>query len=109
MDDTHSAPVNLQPLAEIDQVVHGSARLMILCYLYVVESVDYVLLAQLTGLSWGNLSTHLSKLEQAGYVDIEKGYRDRKPRSVVHLTDAGRVAFREYKSKMQRVLDDLPD
>jgi DNA-binding transcriptional ArsR family regulator len=58
----------LHPLADIDQVIHASARLMVLTYLYVVESADYVFLLRLTGLSWGNLSTHLTKLEEAGYI-----------------------------------------
>jgi DNA-binding MarR family transcriptional regulator len=109
VSDAQSLPASLQPLADIDQVVHASARLMILSYLYVVDSVDYVFLVRLTGLTWGNLSTHLTRLEQAGYVEIAKEFRDKKPHSVVHLTDAGRAAFREYKKSMQQVLDDLPD
>ncbi len=107
--DTPTASVDLQPLADIDQIVHASARLMILSYLYVVDSVDYVFLVRLTGLTWGNLSTHLTKLEQAGYVEIAKEFRGKKPHSVIHLTDAGRAAFRVYKKSMQQVLDDLPD
>ena len=102
-------PDGLHPLADIDQVIHASARLMILTYLYVVESVDYVFLKNQTGLSWGNLSTHLNNLEEAGYVTIEKGYKGKKPHSMIQLTDQGRVAFRNYKNSMQQVLDDLPD
>lgn len=100
---------HLHPLAEIDQVIHASARLMILTYLYVVESADYVFLMRLTGLTWGNISTHLTKLEQAGYVVIEKEFRGKKPHSVIRLTGEGREAFRQYKLSMQQVLDDLPD
>jgi DNA-binding MarR family transcriptional regulator len=108
-NDSQVAFANVTPLADIDQLVHASARLMILSYLYVVDSVDYVFLVRLTGLTWGNLATHLTKLEHAGYVEIAKGYRGKKPHSVIHMTDAGREAFREYKRKMQKVLDDLPD
>lgn len=82
---------------------------MILTYLYVVESADYVFLMRLTGLTWGNISTHLTKLEQAGYVVIEKEFRGKKPHSVIRLTGEGREAFRQYKLSMQQVLDDLPD
>jgi len=96
-------------LAGIDQVVHAPARLMVLAYLYVVESVDFVFLKNVTGLTWGNLSTHLSRLEEAGYVAIEKGFRGKKPHTMIHLTDQGRMAFRHYKESMQQVLDDLPD
>jgi len=66
-------------------------------------------LMRLTGWTWGNLSTHLRKLEDAGYVEIEKGYKGRKPRTMIRLNDDGRAAFREYKDRMQQVLGDLPD
>jgi DNA-binding MarR family transcriptional regulator len=96
-------------LVDIDQIIHSPSRLTVLAYLYVVESADFVFLRNMTGLTWGNLSTHLSKLEAAGYVATEKGYKGKKPHTMIRLTDAGRTAFREYKRKMLRVLDDLPD
>jgi DNA-binding MarR family transcriptional regulator len=99
----------LHVLADIDPIIHAPARLMVLTYLYVVDSVDYVFLMRLTGLTWGNLSTHLTKLEEAGYVAIEKEFQGKKPHSMIHLTDQGRDAFREYKTSMQQVLDSLPD
>ena len=94
---------------DIDQVIHAPARLMVLTYLYVVESVDYVYLMRLTGLTWGNMSTHLTRLEEAGYIAIEKEFRGKKPHTTIHLTKQGRAAFREYKKSMQQVLDDLPE
>ncbi len=102
-------PVELHPLAEVDQIIHAPARLMVLTYLYVVESASFVFLIRLTGLTWGNLSTHLSKLEDAGYVAIEKEFQGKKPHTMIRLTDHGRAAFHEYKQRMQQVLDDLPD
>ena len=99
----------LHPLADIDQIIHAPARLMLLTYLYVVESADYVFLMRLTGLTWGNLATHLNKLEEAGYVDIQKTFEGKKPKSILRLTEQGRDAFRAYKKSMQQVLDDLPD
>jgi DNA-binding MarR family transcriptional regulator len=99
----------LHPLADIDQIIHAPARLMVLTYLYVVESADYVFLIRLTGLTWGNLSSHLSKLEEAGYVEITKAFQGKKPHTTVKLSQLGRSAFKEYKQSMQRVLDDLPD
>jgi DNA-binding MarR family transcriptional regulator len=99
----------LHPLADINQVIHAPARLMVLTYLYVVESADYVFLLRLTGLTWGNLSTHLTKLEDAGYVVINKEFKGKKPHTTISLTDQGRAAFREYKKGMKRVLDDLPE
>jgi len=99
----------LHPLADIDQIIHAPARLMVLTYLYVVESADYVFLMRLTGLTWGNLATHLNKLEEAGYVDIQKTFDGKKPKSILRMTEQGRNAFRAYKKSMQQVLDDLPD
>jgi len=81
----------------------------VLTYLYVVESADYVFLMRLTGLTWGNLATHLNKLEEAGYVNIQKTFDGKKPKSILRMTEQGRDAFRAYKKNMQQVLDDLPD
>ena len=105
----HPADPQLHPLADIDQVIHAPARLMVLTYLYVVESADYVFLMRLTGLTWGNLATHLARLEEAGYIVIKKAFKGKKPHSTVSLTEQGRAAFRKYKHSMQQVLDDLPD
>jgi DNA-binding MarR family transcriptional regulator len=99
----------LRVLVDIDQVIHAPARLTVLTYLYVVESVDFRFLKNVTGLTWGNLSSHVSKLEEAGYVAVEKEFKGKKPHTMLHLTDEGRAAFRAYKQSMQQVLDDLPD
>ena len=104
-----SSQEELLPLADIDQIIHAPARLMVLIYLYVVDSADYVFLTRLTGLTWGNLSAHLAKLEEAGYVRLEKGYRGKRPHTVVMMTDSGRKAFRTYKQQMEEALRDLPD
>jgi DNA-binding MarR family transcriptional regulator len=100
---------DLHPLADIDRVIHSPARLMVMTYLYVVESAEFIFLMRLTGLTWGNLSSHLSKLEEAGYVAVEKEFRGKKPHTMLCLTDEGRAAFREYRQSMKQVLDDLPD
>ena len=100
---------SLQPIADIDRVIHEPARLVILALLYVVESGDFTFLMRQTGLTWGNLSSHLSKLEAAGYVEVEKEFVGKKPHTMLHLTDEGRAAFREYRQRMRLVLDDLPD
>jgi DNA-binding MarR family transcriptional regulator len=107
MTDTPNHP-DLQRLVDIDQVIHAPVRLMVMTYLYVVESADFVFLRNVTDLTWGNLSTHLSKLEEAGYVEIEKTYKGKKPHTVIRLTDQGRSAFSTYKEELKGVLDDLP-
>jgi DNA-binding MarR family transcriptional regulator len=103
------SPNEIHPLASIDPIIHASARLMILTFLYVVESADYVFLMRQTGLTWGNLATHLNKLEDAGYISVEKTFKGKKPQTILRMTEEGRNAFRVYKKSMQQVLDDLPD
>jgi DNA-binding MarR family transcriptional regulator len=100
---------DLQPLADIDRLIHEPARLMILALLYVVESGDFTFLMRQTGLTWGNLSSHMSKLEAAGYIEVEKEFVDKKPRTMLRLTDEGRAAFQEYVQSMKQVFDDLTD
>jgi DNA-binding MarR family transcriptional regulator len=95
-------------LAEIDRLVHEPARLAIMALLYVVESADFTFLVNQTGLSWGNLSAHMSKLEEAGYLEVEKGFKGRRPNTSLRLTTAGRSAFEKYRRRLKQVLDDLP-
>jgi len=101
--------IEIHPLADIDQIIHAPARLMILTYLFVVENADFIFLMRMTKLTWGNLSTHLSKLESAGYVTIEKTFKGKKPLTIISLTETGRNALRNYKSNLMQVLDELPD
>ena len=109
MATVETAAADLQTIADIDRIIHEPARLMILALLYVVESGDFTFLMRQTGLTWGNLSSHLSKLEEAGYVEVEKEFVGKKPHTMLHLTGDGRLAFREYRQRIKHVLDDLPD
>ena len=99
-----SCSEDLRPIAGIDRMIHEPARLMIMAYLYVVESADFLFLMRQTGLTAGNLSSHTSKLEAAGYIEVVKEFVDRKPHTMLRLTDAGRGAFREYRESMMQVL-----
>ena len=98
-----------QLVPELDRLVHEPARLMILAHLYVVESADFLFLMRQTGLTFGNLSSHMSKLEAAGYIEIQKKFVGKKPHTMLQITNAGRVALRDYQKRMKQVLDDLPD
>ena len=95
---------NYHPIAEIDRLIHEPARLMIMAYLYVVESADFLFLMHQTGLTHGNLSSHMSKLESAGYIEVVKEFVDKKPHTMLRLTDVGRDAFGAYRKKMIQVL-----
>ncbi len=109
MNDPRNTGKNTNPLTDINQIIHAPARLRILALLYVVTNLDYVFLKNQTDLSWGNLATHLKKLENAEYISIQKGYQGKKPQSKIQLTAQGRKAFQDYKKSLQQVLDDLPD
>jgi len=100
---------NSQPLAEIDRLIHEPARFVIMAYLYVVESADFLYLMSQTGLTRGNLSSHLSKLETAGYISIKKEFVEKIPRTLLRLTGEGRAAFRNYRKNMRRLLEHLPE
>ena len=91
----------------VDRLIHEPARLAILTNLFVVESANATYLLQQTGLTWGNLGSHLVKLEQAGYVDVAKGYSGRKPETTVSLTAAGRDALLEYRAQLLTALAPL--
>jgi DNA-binding MarR family transcriptional regulator len=89
----------------IDKVIHEPARLKIVAQLYVVDSADMVFLMRQTELTWGNLSSHVSKLETAGYVDVKKEFFENKPRTTLTLTQEGRKAFETYRENIKRMLD----
>ena len=92
-------------LAGIDRVIHEPARLAVATILLVVESADFLYLQRETGLTKGNLSFHLAKLEEAGYVTIEKTYKGRIPLTLVRLTEAGASALREYRARFKEFLE----
>jgi len=94
-------------LSGIDRVIHEPARLSILAVLRAFESADCVFLLKQTELSRGNLSSHLSKLESAGYVKIRKEFVAKVPRTLVQLTDTGRKVLATYRGEMDRVLASL--
>ena len=109
MSKTRPDGKDTNPLNEIDTVVHEPARLNIMSQLHVVESADFLFLMRQTGLTFGNLSSHLSKLEAAGYVIVKKEFLGKKPHTMLRLTERGRVAFRRYMQSMKRLFSDLSD
>jgi DNA-binding MarR family transcriptional regulator len=106
--ESRAEPLPAAGLPEIDRLVHEPARLLILTMLNAMDSADFLFLLRQTGLTRGNLSSHLSKLEQAGYIRIEKDYLDKIPRTLLHIAPPGRRALRSYRQGMARVLESLP-
>jgi len=95
----------IRNLVEIDRLIHEPARLMIVAILYAVESADFLYLKRETELTKGNLSSHLSRLEEAGYVNIVKTYKGKIPLTICNLTDKGRKAFEDYRKQMKFMVD----
>ncbi len=94
-----------EPLpTDTDRLIHEPARRVIMTILYTVESADFLYLLRETGLSKGNLSSHLAKLEDAGYVHVEKTFRGKVPLTICGLTDEGRTAFRRYREYLKKVV-----
>jgi DNA-binding MarR family transcriptional regulator len=93
-----------QPILEVDRIIHEPARLLIVTILYTAEKADFLFLLNETGLTRGNLSTHLTKLESAGYVNIEKSFRGKIPQTLCSLTPSGQEAFEKYRKQINQFL-----
>lgn len=90
-------------LTSLDRMVHKPSRLAILTILRRNGESNYLLILRLTGLSKGNLSNHLAKLEEAGLVDIGKRFEGNKPLTAVRLTNAGRAVIEGYWGVMESI------
>lgn len=93
---------------QIDETIHGRLRLGVMAFLSSLESASFAEIRQKTGASDGNLSVHLRKLEDAGYVAIEKRFVGRKPQTRAALTDAGRKAWMAYLDQLRQLIGDAP-
>jgi DNA-binding transcriptional ArsR family regulator len=94
----------LQKLGALDRDIHEPARLAIVSMLYAVEEADFLFLQRESGLTKGNLSSHLAKLEQTGYVEIEKTFRGKLPLTICRLSKTGRAAFDTYRAALKKAL-----
>ena len=89
---------------ELDRLIHEPARLLLVANLAIVDEADFVFLSARTRLTAGNISSHMSRLEEAGYVRIEKSFAGKRPRTTYALTDAGRTAFEHYRAQVDGLL-----
>jgi DNA-binding MarR family transcriptional regulator len=92
-------------IGHIDEIIHGRMRLGIMARLAHSEAADFNELKALLQATQGNLSVHLRKLEEAGYVEIEKSFFDRKPLTRARITAAGRKAFAAYLEAIGRLVN----
>src|SRR5690554_5365528 len=94
-------PAPWADLSDVDRIIHEPARLTLMTILYAVQSADFLYLLNESGLTKGNLSAHLSKLEEAGYIEITKSFNGKVPHTDCQLTEAGRNAFDAYVQQMR--------
>ncbi len=90
---------------EIDRLIHEPARLVLVSSLYVVDEADFVYLANRTGFTSGNISSHMTTLETAGYVEVAKTFVGKRPRTTYKLTKTGRNAFKQYRASVEGLLN----
>jgi len=96
---------DLRAVTTLDRLIHEPARLLIVTILASVVSADFLFLQRETGLTKGNLSSHLSKLEETGYVKIEKTFKGKFPLTVCKLTSAGQKALTAYRQQLQSFMN----
>jgi len=112
---TSNQPINQfqkdgkQSTANLDRMIHEPARLMIMAVLSAVDSADFIFVMNQTELSWGNLSAHVAKLEEAGYLSVIKTFKERRPNTTLHLSQKGRNALRQYRRQMEFILDNISE
>jgi len=94
----------IRSIADLDRVIHEPGRLMIVALLYAVESADFLYLQHETTMNKGTLSSHISRLEKEGYVQVEKTFRGKIPQTLLGLTRTGRNSFEEYRKMLKRSL-----
>ncbi|HWD00066.1 MAG TPA: transcriptional regulator [Candidatus Sulfopaludibacter sp.] len=94
----------IRAISELDRVIHEPGRLMLVALLSAVEQSDFVYLQHETGMNKGTLSSHISRLEEAGYVEVSKTFRGKVPQTLLRLTKAGRTAFEQYRRSVKQAL-----
>ena len=91
-------------ILQLDTMIHAPTRLAILSVLISVENAHFTYLKESIGTSDGNLSTHLTKLEEAGYIRIKKTFKGKKPQTICTITKQGKKAFREYLEQLEQII-----
>ena len=105
--DAKTVNVSLE-FGALDRLIHDPTRLMLISFLFVVDSADFVFLKNQTELTAGNISSHMTKLENAGYVRVKKSFVGKRPQTMFTLTSKGRRAFEKYRDSLNSALAGLP-
>jgi DNA-binding transcriptional ArsR family regulator len=94
----------IKDIMALEKLIHEPSRLAILTILSGVKEADFTFLLRISGFTRGNLSVHLSKLEEAGYVNVNKRFINKMPNTVYNLTKEGRKAFNDYLKNMETII-----
>ena len=97
----------IQKIKDINKIIHEPARLNIMANLSVIDSADFLFIMRRTGLTFGNLSAHMSKLEDVGYIEIIKEFIGKKPHTMLKITEEGKKAFENYRKKMKNFFNEI--
>ncbi len=95
--------LDARDIAALDKTIHEPARLAILSVLYASDEADFLFLSNSTGLTKGNLATHIAKLEEAGHVSVAKAFKGKIPHTAYSLTRQGRSAFARYLRELNGI------
>ena len=100
---------DMRVILRVDRLIHEPGRLAIMAVLYAVETADFLYLLRETGMTTGNLSSHLTKLEAGGYVEIAKTYKEKIPQTTCRLSRTGRTAFQQYRTHLKTATDNMKE
>lgn len=98
---------DLKDLGDLNRLIHEPARMVIMSILYSVEETDFMYLLNETGLTRGNLSSHLTKLEEAGYIQVTKTFRGKIPLTLCQITQSGKTDFELYRNQLKAIVEKL--
>ncbi len=98
---------DISQILEVDRLIHEPARIAVLSLLYVVENADFLFIMNQTGLTQGNLSSHLNKLEAASVIEVIKSFAGKRPRTTIRLTKEGRIRFEKYVNSVKGFFEQL--
>ena len=104
MSESETGPDSKRSMMKINRLIHEPARFSIMAQLSVVEEADFLFLSRRIGLTRGNLSAHMRKLEDEGYIEVKKEFMGRRPHTMLAITEKGRKAFKTYLSQLKKVL-----
>jgi DNA-binding MarR family transcriptional regulator len=98
---------DIRQIIDVDKLIHEPARIAVLSLLYVVDSADFLFIMNQTGLTQGNLSSHLAKLEDSSIIEIIKSFQGKRPHTSIKLTKSGRKRFENYLFSMKGFLGNI--